>query len=108
MKKLFSCLAIVAALLWVAEPVSADRVVAGYTLVPVTAAEATAIGITRQSDGQGGTAIVVTWTFEVKDSDGTVRYSTTVSKELTAGEKSQLATFTTNAGVPLANSQENL
>lgn len=108
MKKLFSCLAIVAALLWVAEPVQADRVVAGYTLVPVTAAEVTAMSITRQTDGQGGVAIVVTWAYEVKDSTGEVRYTSSVSTELTPAQRTQLLNFSNAVGIPLANTQENL
>lgn len=62
----------------VAGSVHADRVVPGYTLVPVTAANVTSMTVSRQSDGQGGVAIVVTWSYEVKDSDGAVRYTGTV------------------------------
>jgi len=108
MKKLFSCLAIVAAILWVAEPVQADRVVAGYTLVPVTAAETTGISVVRQTDGQGGFVLVVTFTFDVKDSTGEVRYSASTSTQLSGAQQASLATFVTNVGVPLINTQENL
>lgn len=108
MKKLFSCLAIVAALLWAAEPVAADRAVPGYTLVAVTAADVTSMTVTRQSDGQGGVAIVVTWSYEVKDSTGTVRYTSSVSTELTPAQRTQLLNFSNAVGIPLANAQENL
>jgi len=108
MKRLTACLAIVAALLWVAEPAGADRVVPGYTLVPITAADVTAMSVTRQSDGEGGVAIIVTWSCEVKDSTGAVRYTGSVSTELTGAQRTQLLNFSNSVGIPLANAQENL
>ena len=97
----------VLALLWAA-PSQANRAVAGYTLVPVTAANVTSMSISRQSDGQGGTVIVVTSTFEVKDNGGVVRYSASVAQELTPAQRTSLGTFVTNTTVGLLNTQENL
>lgn len=99
-----------AALLLVAvpAPAPADRAVPGYTLKTITAGDVTSMAVSRQSDGEGGVAIVVTWSYEVKDSTGAVRYSSSVSKELTTAERNQLLTFATNVGLPLANAQDGL
>lgn len=95
------------ALLWAA-PSEANRAVAGYTLVPVTAADVISMSIARQSDGAGGTVIVVSSTFEVKDTGGVVRYSATVAQQLTPAQRTSLGTFVTNTTVGLMNTQENL
>lgn len=91
-----------------AASVYADRAVPGYTLVPVTAADCVGISVARQSDGQGGTVIVTTFTFEVKDSGGVVRYQASASAQLTPAQRTSLATFITNVGAPLVNDAENL
>jgi len=91
-----------------AASVYADRAVPGYTLVPVTAADCVSMTISRQSDGQGGTVIVTTTTFEVKDSQGTVRYTASVSHQLTPAQRTSLGTFISNVHVPLLNGQESL
>jgi hypothetical protein len=102
----FSALALV--LLLFSAPSEANRVVTSYTLVPVTAADVTNINLTRQTDGLGGTVIIATSTFEVKDTLGAVRYTATISQQLTPAQRTSLGTFVTNTTVPLLNSQENL
>ena len=91
-----------------AASVYADRAVPGYTLVPVTAGDCISMTVTRQSDGAGGTVIVTTTTFEVKDSTGAVRYTASVSHQLTTAQRTSLGQFINNVHVPLANAQENL
>lgn len=90
-----------------ARDLSADRPVS-YTLKPVTAAECTSIEITRQLDGQGGTVIVATFSFEIKDSNGTPREWASTSLQLTGPQRTSLSSFVTSVAVPQFNSEQNL
>lgn len=71
-------------------PASAVRVVPQRTLQPVSADECTNYSMSRQSDGTGSAVRVVTATFEIKDENGVVRETVTVSKQLTTGESNSL------------------
>lgn len=82
--------------------------VVSYTLQPVTAAECVGVSVSRQNDGQGGTVLVCTFSFEIKDESGTVRDSGSCSAQLTPAQRTSLATFVTNVGVSLFNAEQNL
>lgn len=90
-----------------ARTADADRPVS-YTLKPVTAAECTSITITRQSDGDGGTVIVATFAFEIKDASGLVREHAATSLQLTGPQRTSLSNFVTSVAVPQFNSEQNL
>lgn len=82
--------------------------VVSYTLQPVTAAECVGIGVTRQTDGQGGTVLVCTFSFEIKDAGGVVRETGSCSVQLTPAQRTSLAQFVTNVGTVLFNTEQNL
>lgn len=100
-------LGIAVVLLLAAVPVIADLAIS-YTLRPVTAADCLSVSVSRQTNGQGGTVLVATFTFEVKDTNGAVRETGATTIQLTPAQASSLATFITNNGVPAFNTQRGL
>lgn len=95
------------AVLAVAAPAVAALVV-NYTLQPVTAADCLSVMVTRQSNGQGGTVLVTTFTFEVKAAGGVVRETGATSLQLSPAQASALSSFVTSNGVPAFNTQRGL
>lgn len=79
-----------------------------YTIQAVTAAELTGINITRQTDGQGGTVLIATDSFEEKDGSGNLVGHGSVSVQLTSGQRTSIANFATSVLVPAFNLQEGL
>lgn len=79
-----------------------------YTIQPVTASECKAINVSRQSDGDGGTVIVETATFEMKDAGGNVVLEGQVSVQLTPAQRTALASHITSVLVPAFNTKEAL
>lgn len=82
--------------------------VISYTLQPVTAAECTGVSITRQLDGEGGTVLVATFSFEIKDAGGVVRESASTSLQLTPAQRTTLANFVSNVAVPQFNTEQSI
>lgn len=84
------------------------KVVPGYTIQSVTAAECKGITFSRQTDGSGSTVVVATGEFEMKDEQARVVGSGSVSLQLSAAQRTQLNTFVTANLAPAFNSQEGL
>ena len=82
--------------------------VVSYTLQPVTAAECSNISISRQLDGQGGTVLVATFSFEIEDAGGAVRETGTTAVQLTPAQRTSIANFVTSVAVPQFNAENNL
>lgn len=98
---------LLSAALFAAWPAIADLVV-NFTLKPVTASDCLSVSVIRQTNGQGGTVLVTTFTFEVKDAGGVVRETGATSLQLSPAQASSLATFITNNGVPAFNTKRGL
>lgn len=106
LKRILGAAAFVLALLWAAP--SPAVLLVSYTLQPVTAANCLNVSVSRQTNGEGGTVLVTTFTFEVKDENGIVRETGATTIQLTPAQQSTLASFVTNNGVPAFNSQRGL
>lgn len=79
--------------------------VVSHTIQAVTVADLMAINITRQTNGEGGTAILATGVFDLKDGNGNIVDTGTVTVTLTAGQVTSLNSFSNAVLVPAMNAQ---
>lgn len=106
LKTILGVVLLVALFVWAAPSLAVLLV--SYTLQPVTASDCIGISVTKQTDGEGGSVLVTTFTFAVRDENGIIRETGATTMQLTPAQQATLATFVTNNGVPAFNTQRGL